>query len=67
MAGGKYVVKVAGTNPELFVMVWLEDGILIQSGVQMTEAELRAALGMNHGRSAAAIDQLIDEARNQAA
>jgi hypothetical protein len=33
----------------------------------MTEAELRAALGMNHGRSGAEIDQLIDEARNQAA
>ena len=66
MQTGKYCVRVAGTNPDRFVTVWLEDGIPIQTGVEMTEPELRAALAMN-GRTEAEINQVIDDARNQAA
>jgi len=53
---GKYDVRVAGTNPDRFVRVWLEDGISIQSGVEMSEPELRAGLAMN-GRTDAEINQ----------
>jgi hypothetical protein len=47
-------------------MVWLEDGIPIQTGVGMSEPELRAALAMN-GRTEAEINQVIDAPRDQAA
>ena len=63
---GKYYVRVAGTNPDRFVTVWLEDGIPIQTGVEMSEPELRAALAVN-GRTEAGIEQVIDAARDQAA
>src|ERR1700730_8869225 len=63
---GKYYVRVAGTNPDRFVTVWLEDGIPIQSSLEMSEPELRAALAMN-GRTEAAINQVIDAAWDQAA
>jgi hypothetical protein len=66
MQTGKYYVRVAGTNPDRFVTVWLEDGIPIQTGVEMTEPELRAALAMN-GRTEAEINHVIDDARNHAA
>jgi len=66
MQTGKYHVRVAGTNPDRFVTVWLEDGIPIQTGVEMSEPELRAALAMN-GRTEAEINQVIDDARNKAA
>ncbi len=66
MQTGKYYVRVAGTNPDRFVTVWLEDGSPIQTGVEMSGPELRAALAMN-GRTEAEINQLIDDARNKAA
>ena len=65
-APGKYYVRVAGTNPDRFVTVWLEDGIPIQSGVEMSEPELGAALAMN-GRTEAEINQVIDAAWDLAA
>ena len=66
MPTGKYIVKVAQSQPELFVMVWMEDGIPIQTDVQMTEAELRAAL-FKTGRTEAEVEQVILEARENAA
>jgi hypothetical protein len=63
---GKYHVRVAGTNPDRFVTVWLEDGIPIQTSVEMSESELRAALAKN-GRTEAEINQVIDAAREHAA
>jgi hypothetical protein len=62
METGKYEAKRVKGNPERFITVWSEDGVLIQNGPQMTEAELRAALRMNFGRSEAEINRVIDEA-----
>ena len=63
METGKYRVVLARVNPELFAMEWQEGGIPIRSGVEMSEPELRAALGKT-GRTEDEINQVIQEARD---
>jgi len=63
MANGRYEVRRVSLIPELFATLWVEEDVAIGDGVQMTEQELRASLRMNHGRSDAEIDQIVEDAR----
>jgi hypothetical protein len=66
---GKQTVKVAGKNPEKFIIVGLDEGLSMDGSRQttepMTEAELRDDLG-KRGISEKGCDQLIAEARRNA-
>jgi hypothetical protein len=59
---GKYRVRQVSVNPDLFVTEWVEDGFVIQSGGQMSEAKLRAEMQKN-GHSEDGIALVIREAR----
>jgi len=63
---GKYVVKIAGYNPEKFVVVWLDPQLPQNSFMQttdpMSEAELRAELA-RRGIQSGDCDTLIQDAR----
>lgn len=65
-AMGKSVVKVAGSNPEKFIIAGLDpQDNFTRTGEGMTEEELRAELE-RQGISPKGIDQLIANARNNA-
>jgi hypothetical protein len=67
METGRYRVVLVSLSPELFAIEWFTEGVPIRNGLEMTEHELRAALKMNHGWGDAEIDQIITDARMNAA
>ncbi len=72
MASKRYeYIKVKGSNPELFLLVWLDSelpsGAFMKIGERaISEAELRAKLN-KEGRSEAQINSVIDRARKNEA
>jgi hypothetical protein len=67
METGRYhYVKVAGSKPEAFVKIWLEDAIPIRTGNPISEAELRAEL-QKDGRTEVEIEEVLLTARENAA
>jgi len=59
---GRYEVRRSSLDPELFVMVWVEGNVTIQTTHEMTEVELRGEL-LREGRSDEEIDQVVEDAR----
>ena len=70
MAGRYKITKVKGADPEQFLLVWLDSdvppGTFIQTGVPMSEAEVRAGLKKD-GRSEIEINSVIEQARRDEA
>lgn len=62
----EYVLKVAGLNPETFIMTWfdpeLPKGSFLEITAPMSEAELRAELG-KLGAGEVEVDRIIRNAR----
>ena len=65
MDEGKWEPRMVCSNPDLFVMEWVpNEGPRIRDGVEMTEQELRAALGTKWSRSGGEIEYLIEKSRS---